>query len=148
MKKKRLLAIAQAIKAEAGVTRHHVLIEPKRSNGHFWYGWSFPKRGIIHAPAGHTDRELYTIAHECGHVALRHDHRKPRCRREYEAEMWAHDALRRHGVAVPEDDTINAMMDVYFAIEDADERGRFGQPKRIATEAASWSGWARVDRLP
>jgi hypothetical protein len=115
MKKKRLLAIAQAIKAEAGVTRHHVLIEPKRSNGH---------------------------------VALRHDHRKPRWRREYEAEMWAHDALRRHGVAVPEDDTINAMMDVYFAIEDADERGRFGQPKRIATEAASWSGWARVDRLP
>jgi hypothetical protein len=138
---KRLLAIAEAIKAEAGVVKHHVLAKPKREDGWHQWGWSFPKRGIIHAPAGHTDRELYTLAHECAHVALRHDHRKPLWRREYEAEQWAHAALRRHGVAVPEDDTINAMMSVFFMIEEANERGWFGRPKRIAAEAAEWSGW-------
>jgi hypothetical protein len=77
----------------------------------------------------------------------RHDHRKPRWRREYEAEMWAHAALRRHGVAVPKDDEINAMMHVFFQIEDAYERGRFGRPKRIAAEAAEWSGWNLCQEL-
>jgi hypothetical protein len=94
-----LLAIAEDIKAEAGVLEHHVLSEPVRGEGYVRHGWSYPKRGIIHAPAGRTDRELYTLAHECAHVALRHDHRKPLWRREYEAELWAQDALRRHGVA-------------------------------------------------
>jgi hypothetical protein len=78
--------IAEAIKAEAGVVQHHILVEPVLH----LFGWSFPKRGIIHAPAGHTDSELYTLAHECAHVALRHDRRKPLRRRDYEAELWAH----------------------------------------------------------
>jgi hypothetical protein len=138
---RRLGEIAEAIKAEAGVVQHHILIEPVRGGGFHRYGWSFPKRGIIHAPAGHTDRELYTLAHECAHVALRHDHRKPLWRREYEAELWAHAALERHGVAVPYDDRCNATHNVFLAIEDAVERGRFGRPKRLAAEAAEWSGW-------
>jgi|RhiMetdeSRZDD1v2_1073273.scaffolds.fasta_scaffold3397794_1 hypothetical protein len=139
--RKRLLAIAEAIKAGAGVMKHHVLAKPDRAGGRYRYGWSFPRRGIIHAPAGHTDRDLYTLAHECAHVALRHDHRKPLWRREFEAELWAHAALRRHGIPVHEYDKGNACLNVFNCIDDAVERGRFGRPKRIAEEAAEWSGW-------
>jgi hypothetical protein len=46
---KRLHEIAKALKAEAGVVRHRVLDKPVRANGVRWFGWSFPKRGIIHA---------------------------------------------------------------------------------------------------
>jgi hypothetical protein len=70
---KRLHEIAKVIKAEAGVVRHQVLDKPFSAGGFRWSGWSFPKRGVIHAPAGRTDRELYTLAHECAHVALRHE---------------------------------------------------------------------------
>src|SRR5262249_56892835 len=108
-------------------------------------GWVFPKRGIIYAPAGRTVRQLYTLAHECAHVALRHDHRKPKWRREYEAEIWAHEALRRHGITVSEHDTITALVGVYTHIEEANERGRFGRPKQIAAEAAKWCGWPEPD---
>ena len=141
------LPIAKAIKIEAGVIRHHVLPEPAIGDGCYINGWSFPRRRIIHAPAGRTVSELYTVAHECAHVALRHDHRKPLWRGEYEAEVWAHAALRRHGVAVPEADTVHAMSSVLFAIQDAAERGRFGRPKRIAAEAAEWSGWTLCQAL-
>jgi hypothetical protein len=136
-----LLAIAEAIKKEAGVLKHHVLAEADRNDVRVRYGWSFPTRRIIHAPEGRTDRELYTLAHECGHVAWRHNHRKPLWRREYEAEQWAHAALRRHGIAVSEYDTVAATMNVFAAIDDAVERGKFGRPKRSAAEAAEWSGW-------
>ena len=49
--------------------------------------------------------------------------------------MWAHAALRQHGVAVPEADTVQAMTNVLFAIQHATERGRFpddrnGSPQR------------------
>jgi hypothetical protein len=141
----KLLAIAEAIKAEAGVTRHHVLTDPDRAvDGIVLYGWSFPKRGIIHAPAGRTERELYSLAHECAHVALRHDHRKPLWRREYEAELWAQDALRRHGVAPHGYDLANACENVLCEIDAAVESGKFGRPKRLAAEAAEWSGWNLV----
>src|SRR4029453_12693939 len=142
---RRLSEIAEAIKAEAGVLKHHILLEPRHAGGFRHFGWSFPKRGIIHAPPGRTDRELYTLAHECAHVALRHDHRKPRWRREYEAELWAHAALERYGVAVPYHDRCNATENVLLAIEDAVERGVFGRPKRLAAEAAEWSGWNLCD---
>jgi hypothetical protein len=33
---------------------------------------------------------------------------------------------------------------VFFAIEHAVERGRFGRPKQLAAEAAGWSGWNDV----
>jgi hypothetical protein len=138
---RRLREIDEAIKAESGVVQHHILVEPVRADGFCFSGWSLPKGGIIHAPAGRTDRELYTLAHECAHVALRHDHRKPRWRREYEAELWAHAALERHGVAVPHRDGCNAALNVFLEIEEAVKRGRFGRPKWVAGEAAEWSGW-------
>jgi hypothetical protein len=32
-------------------------------------------------------------------------------------------------------------MNVFNGIQEAVERGKFGRPKRIAEEAAEWSGW-------
>src|SRR5262245_34857833 len=106
-----LLAVAEAIKAETGVI-HHRILDPTRKDGYVTFGLAFPQRKIIHAPEGRTPKDLYLLAHECAHVALRHDHQKPRHVREYEAEMWAHAALPRHGVAIPEDSTAEAMLNV------------------------------------
>ena len=136
-----LLAVAEAIKAEAGVIEHHVIGPPPRDkNSRF--GWAFPQRKVIHAPAGATIEDLYFLAHECGHVALRHDHQTPRYLREYQTELWAHAALQRHGIDVPEGVTADAMMNVLFEIDAAVERGQFGRrQKRLSAEAAEWSGW-------
>jgi hypothetical protein len=153
-----LLTIAEAIKSEAGVIEHRIikyspderlkLINRAKTDAaraaimreHQYRAW--PQRKIIHAPAGRTPEELYIVAHECAHVALRHDHRKPRYVREYEAEIWAHDALQKHGVDTPDVTTMSAMENVFFTISDADERGQFGRRyKRLSDEAAEWSGW-------
>jgi hypothetical protein len=136
-----LLVVAERIKAEAGVT-HHRIVDPICKDGYVSFGLAFPQRRVIHAPEGRTPEELYLLAHECAHVALRHDHQKPRHVREYEAEMWAHAALQRYGVAIPEGSTIEAMLNVFWAINDADKRGQFGRrAKRLSAEAAEWSGW-------
>jgi hypothetical protein len=133
-----LLAIAEAIKSEAGVIQHRI-IDPYREG---LRGWAYPQRKIIYAAEGRTPEDLYYVAHECAHVALRHDHQKPLHVREYEAEKWAHEALQTHGVAIPEHTSVDATLNVFFAISDADERGQFGRrAKRLSAEAAEWSGW-------
>jgi hypothetical protein len=115
---------------------HHRIVHPSREDG--FLGLAFPQRKIIHAPEGAGRLRICTSSHmSAPHVALRHDHQKPRHVREYEAEMWAHAALQRHGVAIPERSTIEAMLNVFFAIDDADERGQFGRrAKRLSAEAA------------
>jgi hypothetical protein len=94
----RYLEIATALKIEAGVKRHDVCKELR--------GLAYCDSGVIDAPEGRTRKQLYILAHECAHVALKHgQHRwrknKPGHVVELEAERWAHDALRRHGVPVP-----------------------------------------------
>jgi hypothetical protein len=64
-----LLAVAEAIKAEAGVT-HHRIVDPRREDGRVIFGLAFPQRKIIHAPEGRTPKDLYLLAHECAHRAL------------------------------------------------------------------------------
>jgi hypothetical protein len=141
-REKHLLKIAEAIKAEAGVVEHHIPGDVDCGRRTHWFGWAFPRGKVIHAPAALTVESLYILAHECAHVALRHHlGGKPRWRREYEAELWAHAALRRHHIRVRGDQRADAAMNVFFAISDANERGKFGRPKRLAAEAAEWSGW-------
>ena len=94
----RFLEIARALKAEAGVTRHDVCKELR--------GLAYCDSGIILAPEGRTRKQLYILAHECAHIALKHGEQRGRTRKpghieELEAEQWAHEALRRHGVPVP-----------------------------------------------
>lgn len=89
----RFLAIAALLKQEAGVVDHVIC---KSLSGYAY------RSGKISAPEGRTRKQLYILAHECAHIALKHfDRSKPRHVEEYEAEMWAHAALRRHGVPVP-----------------------------------------------
>jgi len=85
---------AVAIAREAGVERIDYHERGLR-------GRAFVKSKRILVPHPTTRRRLYVFAHECGHVALRHGSR-PRHRQELEAELYAQDALRRHGIEVPE----------------------------------------------
>ncbi len=94
----RFLQIARALKAEAGVTRHDVCKELR--------GLAYCDIGVILAPEGRTRKQLYILAHECAHIALKHGEQRGRTRKpghveELEAEQWAHEALRRYGVPVP-----------------------------------------------
>jgi len=88
----KLLSIAEAIKAEGGITEH--IISDKRGHAR--------KDGVIRAPEGRTVKQLQIIAHEVGHVVMKHNGSSaPRHVQEYEAEKYAFDALKRHGVKVP-----------------------------------------------
>jgi hypothetical protein len=80
----------------------------------------------IFAPAGTTRRQLYVLAHECGHIALhsaRESRRKPRHIEEHEAESYAHRALAAHGLQVPEASTYGARCYVGECIEEDRARG-------------------------
>jgi hypothetical protein len=110
MTERALLAVATATKSEAGVIEHRIincnpdelvkLLTAAKSDTernavmreHGSFGYALSKKKIICAPEGRTPEDLYIVAHECAHVALKHDHRKPLYIREYEAEMWAHEA--------------------------------------------------------
>jgi hypothetical protein len=114
----RYLAIASAIKAEAGVKGHYV-----RSG---LSGVANLSNGWIAAPEGRTRKQLYVLAHECGHIALHAYGRykgRPAYVTEFEAEMWAHDALRRHGVAVPRAMTASARLYIGRKIAQARKAG-------------------------
>lgn len=62
---KKYLAIAEAIKAEAGVQDH--IVSDKRGHAR--------KDKVIRAPQGRTIKQLHVIAHECGHVFHNHPNR-------------------------------------------------------------------------
>lgn len=123
----RFLAIAAALKAEAGVTEH--VIRKSLS------GVAYVRLGKIVAPEGRTRKQLYILAHECGHIALKHTPRQLRHVKEMEAEQWAHAALRRHGVAVPRSMTKRAKEYVGRKINMAIRRGA----KRIDTAARAFA---------
>jgi hypothetical protein len=77
--------------------------------------------GAIFAPAETTRRQLYVLAHECGHIALHSalkSRRKPRHVEEHEAESYAHRALAAHGFEVPDVSTFGARCYVGECIEE------------------------------
>jgi len=105
----RFLAVARAIKEEAGVVTHRVR---KKLTGRAWSA-----SGLIQAPEGKTRQQLYLLAHEAAHVALKHQGSGiPKHRQEYEAEVWAHAILRRHGISVPRCMTRRAKLYVAWSI--------------------------------
>jgi hypothetical protein len=116
----KFLQIAAALKAEDGITRHDVCKELR--------GLAWCDSGVILAPEGRTRKQLYILAHECAHVALKHGEqpdraRKPQHVEELEAEQWAHDALRRYGVPVPRVMTHGARRYVGHWIEKDERNG-------------------------
>jgi hypothetical protein len=69
-------------------------------------------RPVIKTPRPHSRRALHIFLHECAHHICGHfDHRNPafgsvefreaRLREEQEADSWAIQFLREHGIAVP-----------------------------------------------
>jgi hypothetical protein len=95
--KERYQLIAETMKREAGVLRHYT---HKSISGLAWIG-----SGKILAPNGITRRQLYVLAHECGHIVLHSSPRtwnKPGHIKEHEAETYAHRAFERYGLEVPE----------------------------------------------
>jgi hypothetical protein len=91
------LAIAEAMKHEAGVTAHTIQKEE-------FGGLAYIGTGRIQSPEGRKITQLYIVAHECGHIFLHNTgagywfagHIK-----ELEAESYAHQAFREHGMVVP-----------------------------------------------
>jgi|SRR5215472_6575924 len=125
----RFLALTEVIKAEAGVTGH---IIRKSLTGRV--NWTTPT--VIEAPEGRTRRQLYIVAHECAHVALKHyKARIPSYLKEHEAELWAHAALCRHGVPVPRQETERAKRYVARKIRNARKVGL----KHLSPAAAAFA---------
>lgn len=88
-----------------------VWFEPQRKTGQFMYGnigWirgcaDFFNRVIATCPI-ETRSDLAVYLHECGHVNLGHEHDcwvHEYAQAEYEAEKYAIDAMRAHGISVP-----------------------------------------------
>lgn len=89
--------VAAALKDEARIVEH---IEHKKISGLAWTG-----TGRILGPAGVTKRQLYVLAHECGHIVLHSNppgRLKPSHVMEHEAETYAHRAFNRYGLEVPD----------------------------------------------
>jgi hypothetical protein len=92
------LDIAEAMKAEAGVTEHAINTED-------FSGLAYSNTGPIYSPEGFKMRELYVVAHECGHIFLYREggpgRQLPSHVKEMEAESYAHQAFRHHGMTLP-----------------------------------------------
>ena len=123
----RCLEAADAIMREAGVT------EVSYHEGGL-RGQANPIKGRIRVPRPTTRRRLYIFAHECGHVALQHTGKKRPHRKEYEAELYASDALRRHGIAVPRKSLEEAKKYVAYRVYLSLKRGA----RSIDREALNW----------
>lgn len=106
-------SIAEQMKREAGV-RGHV---ENRTDGS---GLAWLHTGDIETPESRNINNLYVVAHECGHVFLHMSgvgRLLPGHVKEYEAECYAHQALRQHGMSVPQARTRSARQYVAAMID-------------------------------
>ena len=73
----------------------------------------------------HGRNELFVFIHECGHYWLRHWDRGLNHYHveEYEAERWAIETLRRHGIAVPRRGLHEAKKYVRWCISQDEKKG-------------------------
>src|SRR5262249_54253123 len=118
---------AEALVKEAGV------LEVVYNRGTL-SGRAFYKGKRIRVPEPTTRRRLVIFAHECAHIAIGHRPTVPKHRNEYDAERWAQDALRRHGVAVPKKEQERAKKYVAWKIKQAIRRGA----KSLDRETFAW----------
>jgi hypothetical protein len=87
------------MKREAGVTEHTV-----HENKEDLSGLAYIGTGRILSPEGRKIVQLYTLAHECGHIFLHNTgdgYWLPGHVKELEAESYAHQAFREHGMTLP-----------------------------------------------
>jgi hypothetical protein len=86
-------------------------------------GICYTKRKHIVAPRPITRKSLYIFLHECAHANLHVDSKQKRHAEEHEAEQWAHDTMRKHGIAVPRVMTKRAKRHVARKIVQAKKAG-------------------------
>lgn len=98
-------------------------------------GRHFGKRMLIQAPRPVTRKSLYIFLHECAHAHLHRNCKPPVHVMEMQAEKWAHDKMREHGVAVPRSMTLRAKRYVARKIR----RARRAGAKSIDREAARFA---------
>ena len=138
------LSIAEAMKLEAGVTGHEV-------NTENFAGLAFLGTGRIFSPEGSNMMQLYTVAHECGHIFL---HDKPPGSRlathvmEMEAESYAHQAFREHGMKLPEHFTAWGRSYVGSWIEKDRAKGIPIDPRALAYAQGTRSPFQALRRIP
>jgi hypothetical protein len=138
------LAIAEAMKKEAGVTDHEINREDLR-------GLAYIGTGRILSPEGQNMCQLYTVAHECGHIFLHSDWPGvdlPPHVMEMEAESYAHQAFREHGMAVPKWLSDNGRAYVQSWIDKDRERGIAIDPRVIAYAQGSRSSYELLRMVP
>lgn len=109
-------------------------------------GRALHKHGLmaLEAPRPRTRKALYIFLHECAHLHLHCNTAKPRHRREYEAEMFAHERMRRSRIPVPESMTEAARRYVAWKIRQAMARGAF----EIDPDAMRFAGEALEAHIP
>lgn len=87
-------------------------------------GRCYGSRKHIDAPRPRTRKALYIFLHECAHAHLEHRRqREPRHVQEMQAEQWAHEKMRKHGIPVPREMTSRAKRYVAHKIDQALKRG-------------------------
>lgn len=90
----------------------------------------------METPVPKTRKALYVFLHECAHLHLHRKTSKPKHRREYEAEMFAHEKMQEAGIPVPEQMTQSARKYVAWKISQAVKRGAL----RIDEDAFRFAG--------
>jgi hypothetical protein len=95
-------------------------------------GVHWPERKHIEAPKPVTRKSLYIWLHECAHGHLGHNRsgKKPSHVIEYEAEQWAHEKMREHGIPVPRAMTKRAKQYVARKIKQAGPRAKIDPAAR------------------
>ena len=115
-----LVALGKIFLSEIELPRPHVIADG-------WYGSvSAPSRErVLTSPWPTEDiTSLYILAHEIAHWNMHFEWvpagfwlgraEIPSYRKEYEAEFFAHNMLRRYGIAVPRQETIDARENVRY----------------------------------
>lgn len=99
-------------------------------------GWAWFAKRQLHAPRPKTRKSLYIYLHQCAHFYLHVKSKKPAHMQEYEAEVWAHEAMRKAGIRVPRSMTRQAKVCVARKIRQAVACGA----KRIDRKARIYAG--------
>ena len=100
--------------------------------------YAFPKTKEILIKSPITRLRLCTLAHEIGHVVLQHSKSgKLSCVREYEAEQFALDLMRRYKIKFPRKRLIKGKRYIARKIDMAERRGL---QRPVPKEILKWVG--------
>lgn len=118
----RFLAIGMAYVPEGWTYAYR-----KSLSGRCWY-----ERKHIEGPRPVTRKSLYIWLHECAHAhgISRATKRRPVHVIEMQAELWAHERMREHGIAVPKAMTERAKRYVARKIKQAGPRAKIDPAAR------------------